>query len=900
MTSTPASTGSDALGLSERCAGTATRLAEAFFARHAADGHLPRLFAGHPVGADVRADVCFTLGLLRQLGVSSLAGHALDELLGRLLADVDGARTHTFYSYRIAETAARLGLGPDLPANLAEAADSTAARAGLDDGTVPRNYAAVLARCEVARARLGLIGDDDPGVVELLGRTTALLGANSRGYLDDSRSDIARYDIYTADIYLFTEPFADRLGEVWERGASAAVDLVARIAARNGAAFPWGRSTGALGVALTVELAGLVAHRRLGADLGPWLARGANALDHLEGWFSDEDGVIRAHQHRSTYDYRGPFRRLQMTFDVLGKLADSALALRAGATTGAPPVLASPVAAAFPPRDELVVLDPDRGAALWAHRSHGLAFTLPLVGATVSDYLPGPRQPGLFETPVDCGLVVGVPFAIRSGRTYAPALPPTALELTRGVVTVEHHTFHHTGHLELGPDHRTLDGAGRRARLRVDGRTLHVEEELTFSGVLPHAVGLQVAEAAGRPLRVEVVATDVEPRGGATRAGPAVRTSVIDTGGIKEWRSFWGELAVVHQADIEPAPRIRFRWSVTPKLRVLSTAHDHHYHRTLYDPIQDDVVDARFPPGRMFDLAALRATLDQADIFHLHWPEWLFGADLHRHRLLIDELRRARVGIVWTQHNLGPHDGDPSTAPAYRLWAEAADVVLHHSRWGQDRVQEQLSFRAEARHAIVAHPHFGHLAQRSAHERARVESELGLRPGALRLGVVGAPRPGKDVEAVMRAVARCARTDIELLVLSLGGGEEVPDDPRIHARPYEMVARPEYEARLSAIDVLVLPFASDRMLTTGTVGDVLAHGIPAIASSWPFLTETLGEAAIVYDGTEDGLLAVIEALDDDTLDRAGAASAARAPEVAASAVAARLLAVLEELGTDKL
>ena len=75
----------------------------------------------------------------------------------------------------------------------------------------------------------------------------------------------------------------------------------------------------------------------------------------------------------------------------------------------------------------------------------------------------------------------------------------------------------------------------------------------------------------------------------------------------------------------------------------------------------------------------------------------------------------------------------------------------------------------------------------------------------------------------MRAVSRCQRDDIELLVLSLRGDEDVPDDPRIVALPYEMVPREEYVRRLAAVDALVMPFDPDgEMLTWRAAGLDLA------------------------------------------------------------------------------
>ena len=165
-----------------------------------------------------------------------------------VFARLDGANTHTFFSYRVAETLARRGpfTGNPLLAGLTAAQRDEVARAcdstdwlPLLDAGLPRNYSAVLARCEAARAALGL--DTDPAVLDgLVDGTRALLTANPRGYLDDSEDGTGgRYDIYTADLYLFCEPLATRLGDAWSIGAGYAVDLVERVVAGNGAAVVW-------------------------------------------------------------------------------------------------------------------------------------------------------------------------------------------------------------------------------------------------------------------------------------------------------------------------------------------------------------------------------------------------------------------------------------------------------------------------------------------------------------------------------------------------------------------------------------------------------------------------------------------------------------------------------------
>ncbi len=858
---------------------------DALIGAHLPDLRIPRVFAGHPVAPDLRADLAFTLGLLHEYGVERVAGMSLVDALTAVLRPIDGAGTHSFFSYRIAETLLRYGpfdtdtnallarFDNDTTARLAEACDSTSFVPRLREGRLPRNYASVLLRCEVGRQRLGL--DVDGALIDELSRGTLdLLDANPGGYLDDSHSGIGRFDIYSGDIYLFTEPLSDRFPEVWDRGAHAALDLVERIEATNGAAFSWGRSSGALATCLTIELAGLAVRRRLTDDPDRWMARGTHAFGHIGSWFAS-DGLITAHQLRSTFSYRGPFRRLQMTLDCLGKLADTAVALRSAAANSAVAVDRNQL---FAPRDEFIAFDAGRNAGVWSYRSFDLAFVLPVVGSTVSDYLPAPHNPGLFEVPVEADLPTAVPSIFRGGTHYTSGQLPSAITKTDGGLALTYDGFPRSQQFERPGNDQPLGGS-RRVAYRVEGRTLHVEELLTFdSDEVPDAIAVQVVETKDRPLQVEF----------RVGAGIGHATTVIDVSGLKEYRSFWSELPRLHQVDLDPAVRMDFGWSVTPMLRVLTTAQTHHYHRGVYDPLSAQVVDRQISTSRLLGDPTY---LEAWDHFHLHWPEWFLGPDLGRHRAAIDALRSSGVRIIWTQHNLVPHDKDPRLPAIYEAWAAGADGIVHHSEYGRRRVTERYAFRDDAIHRVIPHLHFGHLIGDVGASATRDDG------APIRIGIVGAPRAEKNVQSVLDAFVATRRDDLELHVFSLGADDVVPDDRRITAVPYAMVDRAVYDERLRTLDAIVLPFDEGDMITTGTVGDVVGAGIAAITSGWGYLSEALGAAAIRYG---DDLAGTLERLDRPTLAAASLAAAALRPVHGVAAVAAAHLALLEAVGTSRL
>ena len=856
---------------------------------------VPRMFAGHPVGSDVRADLAYTVGLLEAAGEPIVAGLAAGEAVATVLRSIDGPATHTFFSYRVAETLARYGRFTDNPllagwseaerANVAEACDSSAWIALLDQGALPANYAAVLARCELARCGLGL-PVDEASLARLVDRLAALFTRHPRGWHDDSPAGAGRYDIYMADLYLFAEPlaassrFGAQLAASWLHGMDCVLDLVEKIGARNGAAFPWGRSTGALALCMTMELGALAAGRGL-RDPAFWLGRTAHAFERFQDWMSG--GLIAAHRNRSPYSYRGIHRWLQMTLDALGKLAWAAVALRRAAATLEP----APSSALFPLHDELVAFSDSPCAGVWTYRSRAMGFVLPIVGSTLNDYLPSPQAPGLLEVPVEIDLPTGVPLLVRGGTRFTCGGAPRSMTHEPGRVRLVWDRFPQAGVWDCTPETPALAGS-RTVEIEVCGAELRAEEELRFTEI-PDDVGFQFADSAARPLRVTF--TSEQPH----------RVTTIDTAGLKEYRSFWGELRRVHQVDFEPAAEIHFGWTVAPILRVATSVSRHHYNRGLYDPLAGRVAESQFPFEWLGDPAAAdEAYLRQQDIFHLHWPEWI-SHSIDVHRALLARLRAADVRIVWTQHNLVPHYRDAALTEVYQLWAGAADALIHHSSYGARRMTERYAFRSDAIHRVIPHPHFGHLmAAGLAADRTAVEGELGLPACAIRLGIVGAPRPEKDVQLVLDAFAACRRRDLGLFVTSLGPNDRVPNDPRITALPYEMTDRSTYDRRLCVLDALVFPIRAGDLLTSGVVGDAVGAGLPSVVSDWEFLREILGDAALCYGSTQAELTRCFETLAPERLARAAAAARALQPLYACDRVAAMTLDLLTEVGSAKL
>ncbi|NNE73207.1 MAG: glycosyltransferase [Acidimicrobiales bacterium] len=833
---------------------------------HAPNLQLPGMFAGHPVLDDTVSDLVYVLGLLIECGVDQLADAdgrpiPLAPRALELISGVDAAAVEGFYSYRVGETVLRLGgldaVDPLLHEHVLQAVDSPNVRERLTNApeTIPPNFAVVATRCLMADARLRQ-QEPGPELGVFLERVRGMFTQQPNGWVNDQIGDSTHYDIYTPDMYLFAEPLTESLGSVWTDGFTkvlADLDLLVQ----PGGTICWGRSIGALGMAITIELAATATGRQLTPDADRWLQRAAETLDDLAEWFPN--GVIAAHQHRAPMFYRGTPRRLQMTLDIYGKLLLAALELRR-----APDVLTGHPTEAWPTVDTHIVFDAAANAGVWTHQQPGLTFAVPTLLGWSSDYATSPRGPGLFEQPTS-GHPVFQPVISPTHAEYisgASADPliaaglPTRVEHAADAFTVEWERWGPVGAART--DERTTGGS-RRVNFRVDGRSLVVEETLEFEQPPPGPVSITIPERAERPLDI---------------TSDEATFTAVDTSGVAEWRSFWGELPRVHQAELPVVGgQAAITYRVTPRLRMGSMSWGHPYDNHLYGPITDRVVPSNI--GRPD--AGLVRRLRTIDVLHMAWPEWWAGTDPARNAEVLDLVRGRGVGIVWTQHNLLPHMFKDDDAKAtYQLWAEAADAVIHHSEVGRHVAFDTYRYGDHTSHHVIHHGHWGPMYDKTPMpERAAVEAAEGWAASPIRLAVVGAPRPEKDLQLVVDAMAASSRDDVQLVV-RVADAVTVPDDPRIIVDT-EHLDENRYLNRMAAFDALILPFAPHGMLTTGTAFDVIGAGLAAITSDWNFFDETFAGADIRYGSTAAELTACIDALTPEQLVASRQAIAALRP-----------------------
>lgn len=797
---------------------------------------LPYSFGGHPVRSDVAADLAFTLTQLARCKTDELGEFDVRLGIVEALDRIVGNDVSTFWSYRVAESLLLFGDGPSneilgsgAPSRrreLERACDASA-QLGRLGTTAPTNFAFVLARCEFARGRLGLV--DTIGFASAVQHARAAMRRSQHGFIDDSARGHGRFDLYMMDSLLFAEPLSDHLAPDWDDCFRRGASLCRSIASPSGELIGWGRSNGVLAIVATVQVAATAIARRVG-DRDDWEQLGRCALESLSRWF--DEGVVNMHRRAGHDRYRNEARWLQLTLDIIGKVASAAQIVH-----HAPPAdVAVATTELFADHNDLHRLS--ERCAVWSYRKGPFGFSMPFVAGPDAGYLAVPHQPGTFEVVADSTVALMTPVVHDGGRQFVSRGAPTSIEMAGDGVEV---TW--TGFKELDGDGRTAStiGGARTARFQVVGRCLIIDDTLTLESP-PDAVVVAVADTSLRTCSV------------STNTSSPVLSGHLDIGNGAGYRSHFGQLRALHSAELHDCThQTSIRWQLSSSLRICVTSATHWYTDTIYRHLVGSV-----------DIAAERfewPDIAQMDLFHMHWPERIGGRHLGIHRQLLRNLRLARVPIVWTVHNLAPHEEREGDAELYSLWAAEATAAIHHSEWGMSRAMDRYPFSAGCVHRVIRHPHFGHLLDTTAQSRDDAGKRLGFGECTLRIGVIGAPRRQRDLDRIVDGILSSDRSDVQLVVFSVADPRSLSSDARIVALPQEFVTRPAFNRRIASLDAIAIPYFDGQMLCTGVIAEAIGANLPVLTPDWGFAAEVLGAAAIPIGSTARQIGDSIAAID---------------------------------------
>ena len=270
-----------------------------------------------------------------------------------------------------------------------------------------------------------------------------------------------------------------------------------------------------------------------------------------------------------------------------------------------------------------------------------------------------------------------------------------------------------------------------------------------------------------------------------------------------------------------------------------------------------------------FDEAFFEENAGLIDVLHLHWPSHEYNrpdrleTETLMHQLVrrLEHARKLGYRIVWTAHNLYPHDRTHHQANREFRFAlcRLVTAIISHCDLAADAVRAE--FHPEAPIFVIPHGNFiGVLEPSISREEARASAGRGIPAGDFVYGFIGNLLPYKGLEELIAAFREIDSPDAWLVLA--GGcrpsyGEEiralVAGHPRIDLRTFDYAPGVEFVRVLQASDVIVLPFRAST--TSGSLVQALSWGRPAIVPAMGCLPTQLDPSAgIAYSPTEPDAL----------------------------------------------
>lgn len=250
------------------------------------------------------------------------------------------------------------------------------------------------------------------------------------------------------------------------------------------------------------------------------------------------------------------------------------------------------------------------------------------------------------------------------------------------------------------------------------------------------------------------------------------------------------------------------------------------------------------------------------DLLHLHWPEEFYrwrgegptAARADHFIAQLTRLREAGVPLVWTVHNLAPHDSGQQSvdARAYHAVIQAAGAIHHHCPHSVDALAQRYPVPQESRQFVQPHGHYLSYPNQVGRDEAR--RALGIPADAKVFLQFGQIRGYKGLTLLLDAFDRLRLPAKFLLVaglynpptgpgawrerVSLAVRKRLRHDWLLHGRAIDSADIQRY---VNAADCLVLSHTAG--LNSGVAVLGMSFGKPMIGPDLGCLGWVLGQGA---------------------------------------------------------
>jgi len=248
----------------------------------------------------------------------------------------------------------------------------------------------------------------------------------------------------------------------------------------------------------------------------------------------------------------------------------------------------------------------------------------------------------------------------------------------------------------------------------------------------------------------------------------------------------------------------------------------------------------------------VRSLANEIDGLHFHWPEFLWQQaglrELARMRAqlglwsFLRTASRSGLTIVWTLHNLDPHEPRLSDRLGIRLMARHADLIVCHGKLAEQLLHRRFP-ALRRRTVVMPHGNFDG-AFPSPADAKDTRRRLSLPADARVLLAPGLIRPYKGL---LQACAALTSLDGKYRLVIAGPANDAAHlrevknaaerDDRIVLIP-RALSDQEFADLHEAADCVLLPYA--RITTSGALLTALTLGRGVVVSDLPYFREVLG------------------------------------------------------------
>lgn len=269
------------------------------------------------------------------------------------------------------------------------------------------------------------------------------------------------------------------------------------------------------------------------------------------------------------------------------------------------------------------------------------------------------------------------------------------------------------------------------------------------------------------------------------------------------------------------------------------------YEKMLYSAAEKRGITA-IPVDDLSPLVDSRlADLGERLVVHVHWTAPILGPgispgearDMGKKFLNhVEELQKHGARLVWTVHNVMPHECRfPDEEAAFRQeLADRADLLHVMCERTAEFVSAYYTLPQE-KMRVVAHPGYVDVYPNIV-DQPRARAELGLKPDHTVFCFLGGIRPYKGVDRLLDAFDRVAQAKPESRLIVVGPPGRFPEietladrceaDARIIGN-FNRIADADVQIYMNAADVVVLPHRS--VLNSGSVMLAFSFARPVIA-----------------------------------------------------------------------